>query len=90
MPNVFTPNDDGVNDKYNAVSADNAQVFSSYELMIYNRWGQQVFESTLPTEGWDGKQDGEPAPAEVYFYTITYELVNGESGTRQGNMTLLR
>jgi gliding motility-associated-like protein len=90
MPNVFTPNNDGVNDEYNAVSVDNAQVFASFELAIYNRWGQQVFQSTIPTEGWDGQHNGQPAATEVYFYTITYELVNGESGSRKGNLTLLR
>ncbi len=57
VPNSFTPNDDGLNDIFlpSIAGAD----IQDYELIIFNRWGDMVFKSTSPENGWDGrfKQD---------------------------------
>ena len=88
IPNIFTPNGDGVNDIFNAVFV--GDVFDSYHLQIYNRWGKLIFESFDPTLGWDGQQENTLSPSDVFAYVFTYELTNGQSGILKGDVTLLR
>jgi gliding motility-associated-like protein len=53
VPNAFTPNSDGRNDTFRpVVDYERVRMFS---MVIYNRWGQQIFETTNPAEGWDGQ-----------------------------------
>jgi gliding motility-associated-like protein len=47
--------------------------FKNYKLMIFNRWGEVIFESTNQKEGWDGTYLGEPMPIGVYPYLVTYD-----------------
>ncbi len=84
IPNTFTPNDDGRNDLFKAVFKGN--IFVEYSLVIYNRWGKEVFSSVQPNEGWDG----ENSPSDVYVYLLKFELLNGISGQKKGDVTLLR
>jgi gliding motility-associated-like protein len=90
IPNVFTPNGDGVNDYFNVLS--NGSDFNIIACTIYNRWGQLVYDNNTPDTGWDGTLDGKPQPAEVYFYYIL--ISSGDNGQPeqvfQGNVTLLR
>ena len=58
-------------------------------LLIFNRWGQLVFESGDP-DGWDGTFKGEPAPPEVYVYLAKYRFPNGEIREFKGDVTLIR
>ncbi|MGB4665843.1 MAG: PKD domain-containing protein, partial [Bacteroidales bacterium] len=53
LPNAFTPNDDGQNDFFN-FSATNIE-FTNFEMRIFDRWGKQIFFTTNPNLGWDGK-----------------------------------
>ncbi|MDD3638328.1 MAG: gliding motility-associated C-terminal domain-containing protein, partial [Bacteroidales bacterium] len=46
---------------------------NKFQLLIYNRWGQLVYESTDPFQGWDGKVKGEDAPQASYIWQLTYE-----------------
>ncbi len=89
VPNCFTPNNDGYNDRFNAVSVN----LSRFELSIFNRWGQVIFETKDPEEGWDGKLNGKLCPQGTYFFLIRYEspcnLGIGNSGERKGSVTLL-
>jgi gliding motility-associated-like protein len=90
IPNTFTPNGDDTNDFFNFVSNAPERV-QVEEFVVYNRWGQQVYNSENPDQGWDGTFNGEPQPSEVYFYQIELLQPNGESlGTFQGDVTLLR
>src|SRR5437016_1900588 len=50
VPNAFTPNSDGINDTFR-VKGENLQDF---KMLVYDRWGEVIFESTNPNEGWDG------------------------------------
>ena len=90
VPNVFTPNGDGVNDYFNVLS--NADSFNIIQCTIYNRWGQLVYDNNNPDTGWDGTLDGKPQPSEVYFYHIVIDSgQNGQSNqVFKGNVTLLR
>ncbi|MBK8504441.1 MAG: gliding motility-associated C-terminal domain-containing protein [Saprospiraceae bacterium] len=86
IPNAFTPNGDQMNDSFKVL------IFGNIELMefkIFNRWGQVVFEGT-GENGWDGRHNGEAAPADVYAYQAVLELLDGSTKTVRGEVTLLR
>jgi gliding motility-associated-like protein len=88
MPNAFYP--DGIN-KYlrplpNPVFADP----QSFELTVFNRWGQQIFKTTDMSKGWDGSITGQPAPAGLYTYLLTYKSINGQGYTKRGTAQLIR
>ena len=90
IPNSFTPNGDGVADYFLP-----RQLLSSgvkrFAMVIYNRWGQKVFESTTTDgRGWDGMFNGEPQPLGVYVYQISATFTNDVSENYTGNVTLLR
>jgi len=90
VPNSFTPNDNGLNDKFKPVSADSL----NYEMIIYNRWGEIISKSTEKDCGWDGKYRQEACPQENYFYIITYLASSKDGqydgGTISGQILLLR
>jgi|GEM_PF-961745 len=89
MPNAFTPNGDQANDFFGPVFSGN--IFRDYHLSVYDRWGERVFETYTPSEGWDGRLYGSlPLASDVYVYTLEYELTTGEKGGTKGQVTLLR
>ncbi len=68
---VFTPNDDGYNDTW---QLDNTQYYPENLILVYNRWGQKVYEHQGIYEPWDGKDIvGIPVPDGVYFYVIYHD-----------------
>ena len=87
VPNAFTPNDDGINDLWNV-----RDVFvKDYNLKLFNKWGQLVFETQSKTQKWDGKMiSGLYAPADVYVYTISYSGYDGSEHNQRGNVTVLK
>lgn len=89
MPNAFTPNGDGVNETYGPVFfGGEAEIL---EFLIFNRWGQKVFEATRSQTRWDGKTDGKEAPSDVYVFYIKIRYLNGfEEAPMKGEVTLLR
>lgn len=94
IPNAFTPgNNDDVNDIFRPVITNAADADASIdEFRVYNRWGEMVyqFDPTSGEDGWDGNYNGELAPPGVYLYQIVFRLPNGETETRQGDVTLIR
>jgi gliding motility-associated-like protein len=91
LPNTFTPNGDNTNDTFGPLSDCEEPVFLNFLLRIYNRWGNLVYETSDATLPWDGEQDGEPAPTEVYFYLMQYQVERQEAvQTLQGDVTLVR
>lgn len=70
IPNLFTPNGDGVNDFYEVSKLNESGCFAELEILIFNRWGEKVFESTNPNFKWDGSKSGNPLPAGVYYFLI--------------------
>ncbi|MEM7036226.1 MAG: gliding motility-associated C-terminal domain-containing protein, partial [Bacteroidota bacterium] len=84
MPNVFSPNNDGINDRFRPT---HDMVFGRYTLKIFDRWGQLVFETTDPASAWDGTLRQSQVPEGVYFWTVQYarartapESVKNEAG----------
>ena len=86
VPNLFSPNGDGVND----VLMVYGNTIATLELHIFNYWGQEVFQSKDLRQGWDGRMNGKPQPSGVYVYTLTVKLQNGATVKRKGNITLIR
>jgi gliding motility-associated-like protein len=87
VPNVFTPNGDGIND----VFLIKALYMSKYSIDIYNRWGQQVFSSSDPETPWDGTISGKgQAPDGVYYYILTATCADGKSYKRKGFVQIIR
>jgi len=86
LPSGFSPNGDGKNDEYLVRSSIPLE---SMTIMIFNRWGEKVFETSNQETGWDGNYNGKPAAADTYGYYFE-GICNGNSITRQGNITIIR
>ncbi len=86
VPNAFTPGKFGEN------SIVKVRGFGIQKMTwrIYNRWGENVFTSTVKNTGWDGTYKGKLQPMDVYTYTLDAELVTGEKIRKTGDITLLR
>jgi gliding motility-associated-like protein len=87
FPNFFSPNGDNANDRFGIFT--NCEV-ETYNMRIYSRWGQQVFTSSDPNRYWLGEFNDKAAPAEVYIYEVSYQLVGQEALTQTGQVTLAR
>jgi len=90
IPNAFTPNGDGVND-YFLPRPLLAKGLATFKMMIYNRWGQVIFETeNIAGRGWDGKVNDVDQPEGVFIYTLEATFIDGQIEKRQGNITLMR
>jgi len=89
FPNAFSPNDDGFNDRFQSFFAPECEPIT-YNLMIFNRWGNQLYESTNPGEGWDGTFRGELHPQEVLVYICQISFPDGTSQEIKGDVVLIR
>ena len=85
VPNVFTPNGDGINDFFQIENPENA----AYELFIFNRWGALILE-TNHDKLWDGTVDGKPVASGTYFYSLTATLPPYRTTRLQGTVMVLR
>ena len=89
IPNVFTPNGDNVNDQFEVSYTQN--YFSHLNMKIYNRWGQQLYETSTPTIiWWDGNYMSNPCSGGVYFYILEATNIINETNKYHGTVTLLR
>jgi gliding motility-associated-like protein len=86
FPNAFTPNNDGKNDLFKILNGYN---LLGYHLIIFNRWGQEVFETRDYSKGWDGKYNGEEQAQGSYVWFCEYNK-NGDHKDLKGTVTLLR
>ena len=90
IPNVFSPNGDGINEIFLPENIDASQ----FSMDVYNRWGQKVFSSASSGKGWNGEKDngGDDVPDGTYFVIITYiPYCSGDDAvTYSGHVTLLR
>jgi gliding motility-associated-like protein len=85
VPNAFSPNSDGVNDSFTVISAN----IAVFEMSIFNRWGEMVFQTFDRYDGWDGMFKGKPAPIDVYVVVIKYQG-NTPEMTYTGNITIIK
>jgi len=85
IPNVFSPNGDGINDSWDITSL---QYFNGATVQVFNRWGQLVFNSLGYSKPWKGTDvAGKPLPEGVYYYIIK---LNGRAQPKSGSITILR
>lgn len=89
VPNAFSPNNDGINDGFGPVF--NAPWVEEYSLLIFDRWGEQVFSSTRPEERWNGGYGGAEPKPDLYVWKLRcVDGLSGEPIERMGHVTLLR
>lgn len=85
VPKAFTPNGDGLNDTLDFFGVPG----ESATILIYNRWGQQVFASDQYNPGWDGTINGQLADEGTYLYEIIFQNIDGETQRQKGSFALL-
>lgn len=87
VPNVFTPNGDGINDGFIVIAGS----MKEYNLVIYNRWGQLIFKSNSPAINWTGNTlSGARCPDGTYFYILTATDYNDQPHNLAGFVQLIR
>ena len=86
LPNAFTPNSGDINSKVFV----RGYGVTKLKFIVWNRWGQKVFESNAMNVGWDGKFKGVLQPMDVYAYTVEVEFFDGTKATKKGDITLIR
>ncbi len=86
IPNIFTPNNDGMNDFFRPF---NYEGIKNMEISIYNRWGNLVYHENGPVFSWDGYQNGVKSSSGTYFYILHYTNLTNELSTIQGTITLV-
>jgi gliding motility-associated-like protein len=86
IPSAFSPNRDGINDVFLVKGFGIAK----FNMKVYNRWGQLMFESNSPTTGWDGTYKGALQPMDAYAFVINLEFSDGTTASKNGSVTLLR
>lgn len=88
LPNVFSPNADGINDVFEPIEIVGVKALNT---QIFNRWGNLVFTTDNPKIGWDGKSSkGCELNPGVYFWNLSYIKENGISNKLNGHITLMR
>jgi gliding motility-associated-like protein len=86
IPNLFTPNGDGINDLF-LVTADG---ITQFEIQFFDRWGELVFNSKSINVSWDGKNsNGKKVSDGVYYYIVTYTDFKNQTKTLTGFLSLI-
>lgn len=88
FPNAFSPNGDGMNDVYRAKT--DYQSIVEFKAVIYNRWGQKLYEWNDPAGGWDGTYKGNPVKQGVYYVQVTAKGADGRRFNIKKDVNLLR
>ncbi|MEZ4965178.1 MAG: PKD domain-containing protein [Saprospiraceae bacterium] len=90
MPNAFTPNGDGQNDGF--LGKGYLEGATNFNMSIWNRWGEKVFETNNPNDEWNGRAQntGGMSPAGVYVYLVSFTGPRGEPFEFKGYATLIR
>lgn len=86
IPNAFTPNGDAVNDVLKVYGA----IIHDMHLMIFDQWGEKLFETDDQQRGWDGNYSGKPQPSGVYMYVCRMHLIDGSTVEKKGVINLIR
>ncbi|RYZ51132.1 MAG: gliding motility-associated C-terminal domain-containing protein [Sphingobacteriales bacterium] len=87
IPNAFSPNGDGLNDKFGPETIGNPREF---KMMIFNRFGQLLFTSLSVNNKWDGSYLGKPCEMGTYFFKVISKCTNDVETNYKGDITLIR
>ena len=88
IPNIFTVNNDGINDSFKPVIQGIKK--ESYSLLIYNRWGKMLFSTNNPKKGWNGMYNEKIVKQDIYSYKINYITNSGNHKEHIGKVTLVK
>ncbi len=90
LPNAFTPNFDAKNEEFRGVGI--LEGIKDFQMRIWNRWGEQVFETNDPNEGWNGKRQNEGGMSSdgVYLYLVKFRGPRGNALEYKGFVTLIK
>ncbi|MCF0206850.1 MAG: gliding motility-associated C-terminal domain-containing protein, partial [Bacteroidales bacterium] len=83
IPNVFSPNDDGINDTW---EIDNIWLYEDAKILVYNRWGQNLYKGDSTSEPWDGTYKGKKLPAGPYVYVVS---LGNDKKTYKGSVNII-
>ena len=86
VPNTFTPDGDGLNDGFFAFATEIAE----FRLLVFNRWGEEIYASTQLGQPWDGTYSGVESPIDTYVWRIDLKELNGKKRTVYGHVNLVR
>ncbi|MCW3078502.1 MAG: hypothetical protein JWO32_3111, partial [Bacteroidetes bacterium] len=86
LPSGFSPNNDGFNDTWCVFG----NCVKTFNLQVFNRWGEKIFESEEKDHCWDGTYSGVIQNDAVFMYQFSATLVNGQKVIKKGNVTLVR
>jgi gliding motility-associated-like protein len=86
VPNAFSPNGDGINDYFNV----QYRLIKTFEIKIFDRWGNQVYQSQDINFRWDGSVNGTPAPEGTYVFIVTGTTTTNDPVEVGGSFTLIR
>jgi len=86
VPNVFTPDGNGLNDEFRV----GYKSLETFECWVFNRWGRKVYYWNDPQKGWDGNINGKPASTGAYFYITKAKGADGKEYKLKGDINLLR
>ncbi len=84
---IFTPNNDGLYDKWIVF---NGSCLSRVDASVYNRYGSLVYHANDYQNQWDGTYKGKPLPDATYYYVLNITDINGNKYTKKGNVTIMR
>jgi len=87
VPDAFTPNNDGVNDVFKQVDCS---ILNSFNMKIFNRWGEMIFETNDNNQGWDGYFNGKECEMGAYVYVIEYDIEERGEGIEKGSFLLIK
>ncbi|MFN8296962.1 MAG: gliding motility-associated C-terminal domain-containing protein [Chitinophagales bacterium] len=87
MPTAFSPNSDGINDCFGILSPP---FLTDYKLVIFDRWGEKVFETNNKDNCWDGLYKGTFAQSDTYVYIVSFKCYNGTNLSKKGTITILQ
>ena len=86
VPEIFSPNNDGINDFLEVFALGARKI----HFWVFNRWGQLMFETTNPSQRWDGNFRGNPQPLENYVWIVEIETFTGQKIRKRGQTILIR
>jgi gliding motility-associated-like protein len=86
IPNAFTPNGDGVNDVFYIPEAN----LSSFQFTVFDRWGNQVYQTNNPNFRWDGQSKGRGVPTGIYVFVLDAKNSKNARVKRSGTISVVR
>ncbi len=85
-PNAFTPDENQLNDSFMPIAIG----VKNYDFEIFNRWGEKLFKTNDPKQGWNGKYRGQPCKQDIYAWRITFKnVVTEKDEVHYGHLSLL-